>query len=97
VPAWRTWASASPSPTEGPKPRMARFTLKREREKFPQARAALDELLRQLESMPEAQREMMKQMMGEQMQMMERVAAGGAMELEIRVTELQVNAGPPGG
>lgn len=66
-------------------------------EELAQARAALDELQRQLESMPEAQREMMQQMMGEQMQMMEQVVAGGAMEIEMRVTDLKVNAGPPVG
>jgi hypothetical protein len=66
-------------------------------EQVEEAQVALAELQRAMEDMPAAQREMMQQMMGEQMQMMERVAAGGAMELEIRVTELQVNAGPPGG
>ncbi len=61
-----------------------------------EARTGLRELEQQLEAMPDAQREMMEEMMGDQIQMLEDMLAGGGLDLEIRVTDLQVNAGPPG-
>ncbi len=61
-----------------------------------QAMEGLRELEQQLEAMPEAQREMMESMMGDQIRMLEEMVAGGGLDIELRVTELQVNSGPPG-
>ncbi|TVR62941.1 MAG: hypothetical protein EA422_10235 [Gemmatimonadales bacterium] len=61
-----------------------------------QARAGLDELRRQLEVMPEAQRAMMEQMMGDQIRMLEGALSGERIQIELKVLDLQVNAGPPG-
>ena len=60
-----------------------------------QARAGLEELRRQLETMPEAQRAMMEQMMGDQIRMLENALSGERIQIELRVLDLQVNAGPP--
>ncbi len=62
-----------------------------------QARAGMAELQRQLEEMPEAQRQMIQGMMQEQLQAFENVLAGEAIELQLRVMDLQVNSGPPTG
>ncbi|GEM_PF-610738 len=64
-------------------------------EEVAQARAGLDELRRQLESIPEAQRAMMEQMMGDQIRMLENALSGERIQIELRVLDLQVNAGPP--
>ena len=61
-----------------------------------EARRGLAELEREMENMPEAQRAMMERMMGDQIQMLREMVEGGGLQLEIRVTDLQVNAGPPG-
>ncbi len=60
-----------------------------------EARQGLAELERELEAMPEAQRAMMQEMMGDQLEMLEEIVAGGGIEMEVRVIDLQVNAGPP--
>jgi len=65
-------------------------------EEVAQARAGLDELRRQMESIPEAQRAMMEQMMGDQIRMLENALSGERIQLELRVLDLQVNTGPPG-
>ena len=62
-----------------------------------QARTGMAELQRQLQEMPEAQRQMVQGMMQEQLQAMEAVLAGEGLELELRVLDLQVNNGPPAG
>jgi hypothetical protein len=64
-------------------------------EEVAQARQAMEEFQRQLEQAPEAQREMMEQMMAGQMEMFEQMMAGEAVRMEVRVTELLVNRGPP--
>jgi len=66
-------------------------------EELAQAQAGMAELQRQLEQMPEAQREMVRGMMQEQLQAMEAVLAGEGVEVELRVLDLQVNNGPPAG
>lgn len=60
-----------------------------------QARAGMDQLREQLEQIPEAQRQMMEEMLGDQLRALEGMLAGEGFEVEIRVTELQVNSGPP--
>jgi len=65
----------------------------------PETRAQLEEMQRQLESLPESQRAMFEQMMGPQMEqvraMME--GSGEGMTMELVVTEVHVNTGPPTG
>jgi hypothetical protein len=62
-------------------------------------RAQLEEMRKQLASMPEAQRAMMESMMGPQIERLESMLSSGEgdMEMVITVTDLKVNAGPPGG
>ncbi|MEM1043241.1 MAG: hypothetical protein AAGI91_11500 [Bacteroidota bacterium] len=55
----------------------------------------LEEAKRQMESMPEAQRQMMERMLGDQMKQAEEMLAGESMQFEMQVTDVQVNAGPP--
>jgi hypothetical protein len=64
----------------------------------PEMQAQYEEMTRQLESLPESQRAMFEQMMGAQMEQIERMMAGegGPMTMEITVTDVRVNAGPPG-
>lgn len=61
------------------------------------ARNGLEELQRQLEEMPDSQRQMVEQMMGEQLRAFEGMLAGEGLQVELRVTDLRVNGGPPGG
>jgi hypothetical protein len=61
-------------------------------------RKQLDEMKKQLESMPEAQRAMMEGMMGPQIERLQSMLLeDGDMEMTVTVTDLKVNAGPPGG
>jgi hypothetical protein len=60
-----------------------------------EARQGLEEMRRQLEQAPEAQRAMIERMLGGQLETLERMLEGEAFELEIRVTDLQVNPGLP--
>lgn len=62
-------------------------------------RAQLEEMKKQLASMPEAQRAMMERMMGPQMESLQAMLSSdeGDMEMSITVTDLKVNAGPPRG
>lgn len=64
-------------------------------EELGEARTGLEELRRQLEEVPEAQREMMERMMGSQMEALEEMLGGDTFRLEVQVTDLQVNTGPP--
>lgn len=64
-------------------------------EEVAEARQAMEEFRRQLEQAPEAQREMMEQMMAGQMEMFEQMLEGETVRMEVRVTELLVNRGPP--
>ena len=64
----------------------------------PEMRAQLEEMEEQLASLPESQRAMMEQMMGGQIERIRQMMAGdgGPMTMETTVTEVRVNAGPPG-
>ena len=55
-----------------------------------QARAGLEEFEKQMESMPESQREMMMNMMGDQVEMMRKLAAGDGLEIITEVTSITV-------
>jgi hypothetical protein len=61
------------------------------------ARSGLEELQRQLEDMPESQRQMVEQMMGEQLRAFEGMLSGEGLQVDLRVTDLRVNGGTPGG
>jgi hypothetical protein len=60
-----------------------------------EARAGMAEVQRQLEQLPEAQRQMMEGMFAEQIRAFEAMLDGESIELELRVLDLQVNSGPP--
>jgi hypothetical protein len=55
-----------------------------------QARAGLEEFEKQMESMPESQREMMMNMMGDQVEMMRKLAAGDGLEIITEVVSITV-------
>jgi hypothetical protein len=61
----------------------------------PQERRQLEEARRQLEQLPPEQRAMMERMMGDQLQQLQRMAEGEALEMEMRVVDLQVNVPRP--
>lgn len=61
-----------------------------------EARRNLEEMRAQMENMPAAQREMVERMIRPQMEQFERMMEGGDMTATIEVTDLRVNAGPPG-
>ena len=63
----------------------------------PEMQAQMEEMRKQLESMPEAQRAMMERMMAGQMENLEKMMNGEGMTIEVTVTEVRVNAGPPSG
>jgi hypothetical protein len=61
-------------------------------------RAQLAQLRQQLADMPEAQRAMVEGMLQGQIDMLEEMLGGEeGMEMTVTVTDLKVNAGPPGG
>lgn len=66
-------------------------------EEMEEARQSLEELKRQMESMPEAQRKMMESMMKDQVERLEEMVNSGNMEFTLEVKELRVNEGPPEG
>lgn len=55
------------------------------------ARQQLEEMERRMENMPEGQRRMMEEMLQGQLQNLRKMLEGDALELEVRVTDLQVN------
>ncbi|MGD8415710.1 MAG: hypothetical protein PVH91_01490 [Pseudomonadales bacterium] len=55
------------------------------------AQAQMADLEKQLESMPESQRDMIMQRMGPQLDMVRQMAAGGGMEIKTVVNEIKVN------
>ena len=55
-----------------------------------QARAGLEELEQQMASMPESQRAMMMNMMGDQIEMMRKLAAGDGLEIITEVVSITV-------
>ena len=56
-----------------------------------QARAGLEEFEKQMETMPESQRQMMMNMMGDQIEMMRKLAAGDGLEIITEVVAITVN------
>lgn len=60
-----------------------------------EAQAQLADLDRQLASMPPAQQEMVKNMMGPQLAMIENMAQGGGVEIVSDIVELRCNQPPP--
>lgn len=64
-------------------------------EEAAQAREQLAELDRQMAQMPASQREMMEKMMGSQLEQLRTMVQSGALEMELVVTDLLVNTGPP--
>ncbi|HET9581375.1 MAG TPA: hypothetical protein VFP76_00980 [Gemmatimonadota bacterium] len=66
-------------------------------EDLARAREQLAELDRQMADMPASQRKMMEQMMGPQIDQLRKMVAPGGFEMELVVTDLQVNTGPPAG
>lgn len=58
-------------------------------------RRQLEEARRQLEQLPPEQRRMMEQMMGDQLAQIEAMFEGEGVEMEMRVTDLQVNVPRP--
>ena len=60
-----------------------------------EAQQQLDETMRQMESMPAEQRAMMERMMGDSMAQLRQMLAGEGFQIEIQVTDVQVNAGRP--
>lgn len=64
-------------------------------EELAEAREQLAELDRQMAEMPETQRQMMERMMGSQLEQLRKMVQSGAFEMELVVTDLRVNTGPP--
>lgn len=64
----------------------------------PEMQAQLEEMERQLEQMPESQRAMMERMMGETLERMKQMMGddGEPMVIEVTVSDVRVNTGPPG-
>ena len=64
----------------------------------PEMRAQYEQMQEQLENMPESQRAMFEQMMGAQMEQIRAMMEGGSdgMTMELVVTDVRVNQGPPG-
>jgi hypothetical protein len=60
-----------------------------------QARQSLEALKQRLESMPQAQRSAMEQMLKPQMDKMQQMLDTGTMDVTIEVKDVQVNEGPP--
>ena len=61
-----------------------------------EAEEGLREMERELENMPEAQRDMVKRMMGDQLEQLRNMLAGDQMEFTTRVHEVEVNIGVEG-
>jgi hypothetical protein len=63
----------------------------------PEMQAQLREMEQQLAALPADQRQMMERMLGAQLDQLRQMASGGgdAMSVEVTVSEVRVNAGPP--
>jgi hypothetical protein len=68
----------------------------KERAEMEKAVKEMEDLEQKLKELPEAQRKMIMSRMGPQIEMMERMAAGGAIEVPIDINRIVVNQGPPG-
>ncbi len=62
-----------------------------------QAQQSLEQMQQQMKDMPEAQRKMMEKMMGPQMERLQKMLAGGGMQMEVQVKDVKVNTPPPSG
>lgn len=63
----------------------------------PETQAQLQEMEAQLAALPPDQREMMERMLGQQLEQLRQMAAGGAdvMSIDVTVSDVRVNSGPP--
>ena len=63
----------------------------------PEMQAQLREMEQQLEQLPAQQREMMERMLGDQLEQLRQMAAGtgDAMTVEVQVSDVRINSGPP--
>jgi len=63
----------------------------------PEMQAQLREMEQQLAQLPPQQREMMERMMGDQLEQLRQMAAGNgdSMSVEVEVSDVRVNSGPP--
>jgi hypothetical protein len=75
--------------------RLAGILSPKEEKQIKEAQVKLAEFQKQMEAMPTAQRDMIMKRMGPQMQMMEKMASGGGIEVVTEVHEIRVNAGLP--
>lgn len=64
-------------------------------EELAEARARLEELEEQMESMPESQRQMMERALGGQLEQLRQMVEPGTFEMTLEVEDLEVNTGPP--
>lgn len=65
-----------------------------QQKKLEEAQAQLADFRKQMAAMPQAQQDMMKNMMGPQLEMMEKMAASGAFEVATTVNDIRVVKGP---
>lgn len=65
-------------------------------EEMEEARAQLAEFDRQMAEMSAEQRQMMQTMMGGKLDSLRRMIESGGLDMEVVVTDLRVNTGPPG-
>ena len=75
--------------------RMAGIMDAKQRAEMQEAQAQLAEFEQQMAAMPEAQRQMAMNMMGPQIDMVRKMAAGGGIEVVTDVYQVRVNAGMP--
>ena len=63
----------------------------------PEMQAQLREMEAQLAALPPDQREMMERMLGQQLEQLRKMAAGGGdmMSIDVTVSDVRVNSGPP--
>lgn len=63
----------------------------------PEMQAQLREMEEQLAALPPDQREMMERMLGQQLEQLRKMAAGGGdmMSIDVTVSDVRVNSGPP--
>ncbi len=75
--------------------RIAGIMDAKQRAEMQEAQEQLAEFEKQMASMPESQRQMMENMMGPQIEMVRKMAAGGGLEVVTDVYQVRVNAGLP--
>lgn len=67
-----------------------------DREEMEKAMRQMEDMEEQLKALPESQRRMIMSRMGPQIEQMQKLVAGGAMEMLVEVNKIVVNQGPPG-